>query len=198
MDVLLNIGFQLGGDIDLWLQSFFHLCFSLAVTGIGHGSLGERRSKPGELCVCWSDPNQGPASWFPAETRAQCTSSGMNTCTRPIENSQMQCAHYYVYSYYTPRGKVSGKKVIIIKGLSKAVEVSIGICNKNQQSSQSPTLLLWCASHRFCCILLLSVCLCCLLMRLKSGEQVTHSSWTHNSINPNIPPSLFCGSLYVW
>lgn len=47
------------------------------VTGIGHGSLGERGSKPRELCVCWSDPNQGPASGFSAKTRAQRTSPGM-------------------------------------------------------------------------------------------------------------------------
>lgn len=135
-------------------------------TGIGHGSLGERGSEPRELCVCRSDPNQGPTSGFSAKTRAQRTSPGMKR--HPFY------ANICIHITQT-KGKESNNE------MPQASKVSQPLPAAMEHRFLSKSVLL----H------LTVVCVSlCLLMQLKSGEQVTHSS-CHLS-QPETPPSRYC------
>lgn len=51
------------------------LCLYVA-TGTRNGPAGQRRSKPRELRVCWSYPDQGPTGWLSAKTGAKRPGTG--------------------------------------------------------------------------------------------------------------------------
>lgn len=50
--------------------------FVCVATGTRNGPAGQCRSKPRELCVCWSDPDQEPAGWLSAKTGAKRPGTG--------------------------------------------------------------------------------------------------------------------------
>lgn len=75
---------------ELLLTEKHHFCLR-AAAGIRNGPAGQRWSKPRELRVCWSDPDQEPASRLPAKTGTKCTGAGTRSRCENLWGENFRC-----------------------------------------------------------------------------------------------------------